>query len=110
MEAFPNISPGVLAALGALIAVQLGLQVAALIVLSRTPAERITLGGRKVVWVLIIVLGEILGPIAFFAAGRTAAPVDVAAMPVSAERGRDTVDLLYGETDARGTSSDSAQR
>jgi hypothetical protein len=50
------------------ILIQLGLMIAALIDLER--AERRVRGGRKVVWALIIVFVNIIGPIVYFAAGR----------------------------------------
>jgi hypothetical protein len=51
-----------------LIILQLGLMVFALRDLA-SPG-RIVLGGNKIVWALVIVFGELLGPIAYFLAGR----------------------------------------
>ena len=50
------------------ILIQLGLMIVALIDLERT--ERRVRGGSKVVWALIIVFVNIIGPIIYFAAGR----------------------------------------
>ena len=50
------------------ILIQLGLMIAALIDLERT--ERRVRGGSKVVWALVIVFVNIIGPIIYFAAGR----------------------------------------
>ncbi len=47
--------------------VQLGLQIYALVDLYRQPAVR---GGSKWIWVVIIILLEIFGPIIYFVAGR----------------------------------------
>jgi hypothetical protein len=48
--------------------IQLGLMIVALIDLERS--ERRVRGGSKVVWVLIIVFINIVGPILYFAVGR----------------------------------------
>jgi hypothetical protein len=48
--------------------IQLGLMVAALYDLEK--AERTVRGGNKLVWVLVIVFVNILGPILYFVAGR----------------------------------------
>ena len=50
------------------ILIQLGLMIAALVDLER--AERRVRGGRKVVWALIIVFVNIIGPIVYFTVGR----------------------------------------
>lgn len=83
--------------IGLLIVVQLTLQVIAVVGLVRTPAARVSLGGRKWLWVLIIVLGEIVGPILWFAAGRTAAPADDSARRPNEEQKRSAADALYGD-------------
>jgi hypothetical protein len=54
--------------LAPLVLIQLGLMVAALIDLERE--DRRVRGGRKLVWALIIVLVNVLGPLAYFMAGR----------------------------------------
>ena len=80
-----------------LVAVQLTLQIIALVQLVRTPVERVSIGGRKWVWALIIVFGEILGAIFWFVLGRRAAETDVGALPQAApEAKQSAVDSLYG--------------
>jgi len=89
---------------GALIALQLALQVIALVQLVRTPAERVTIGGRKWVWALIILLGEIVGPIVWFFAGRRPEQVaDAAADAPAADRARSAADELYGGRNGAGS-------
>lgn len=79
-----------------LIAIQLTLQITALVQLVRTPADRITIGGRKWAWAIIILLGEIIGPIIWFVAGRKpAAATGTVQAPEAAER-QAAVDSLYG--------------
>lgn len=51
-----------------LIILQLGLMVLALRDLASP--DRVVRGGSKVLWALVIVFGELLGPIAYFFAGR----------------------------------------
>ena len=49
--------------------IQFGLQIYALIDLARRSREQVR-GGNKWLWVAIIVLGEILGPIVYFVVAR----------------------------------------
>ena len=58
----------IIALLVPIIVIQLGLIVAALYDLERE--ERRVRGGNKLVWVLIIVFLNIIGPIIYFVAGR----------------------------------------
>ena len=58
----------VIALLAPIILIQLGLMVAALIDLERS--ERRVRGGSKLVWALVIVFVNIVGPIIYFTAGR----------------------------------------
>jgi heme/copper-type cytochrome/quinol oxidase subunit 4 len=51
-----------------LIVIQLGLMIVALIDLEKD--ERRVRGGQKVVWALIIIFVNIVGPILYFVAGR----------------------------------------
>ena len=54
--------------LAPVVLIQLGLMIAALVDLERE--ERHVRGGRKVVWALVIVFVNILGPILYFTVGR----------------------------------------
>jgi len=84
-----------LVALGVLLVVQLSLQVFAIVDLVKRSADGLTL--PKWVWVAIIVLGEILGPIIYLAAGRKpVTAVEVAPRGNAASRGADAADALYG--------------
>jgi hypothetical protein len=89
-------------ALTVVIAVQLGLQILALVRLSRAPAERVSLGGRKWLWAVIILVGELAGPIAYFVAGRLPPVADESA--TAADDGPDrrvnVVNALYGPDEA----------
>jgi len=110
MNELSELSPVVLAGVGGLVLVQLGLQVAALVSLVRTPGERLTLGGRKWAWALIIVLGEIIGAILYFVAARK--PALVAEKPHSAataDRARSAADALYGPATTPEQADDSAR-
>lgn len=80
-----------------LIVAQLATQAYALVDLARRDAVR---GGRKWVWALVIVLGNLPGAIAYLVAGRPTPEVDVSggASGASAARGdaaRRAVDALY---------------
>ncbi|MGW0786212.1 PLDc N-terminal domain-containing protein [Streptomyces sp. NPDC002913] len=75
MNDLSALPPATVIALGALVVVQVALLVVSLIVLVRTPRERLAFE-RKWPWVLIVVLGNVIGPIVLLAAGRRAAAVD----------------------------------
>jgi predicted Kef-type K+ transport protein len=90
----------------ALVAVQLILEIYALVVLLRTPDERLVLG-KKWPWIAIILLVNMLGAIVFLAAGRKPLPaVDPllaadlpSAPPLSGQRASRAADVLYGPQD-----------
>ncbi|HEX7222524.1 MAG TPA: PLD nuclease N-terminal domain-containing protein [Candidatus Limnocylindrales bacterium] len=58
----------IIALLVPIVVIQLGLMIAALLDLERE--DRRVRGGSKVVWALIIVLVNVVGPILYFVAGR----------------------------------------
>jgi hypothetical protein len=58
----------IVALLVPIVAIQLGLMIAALIDLERD--ERRVRGGSKLVWILIIVFVNLIGPILYFTVGR----------------------------------------
>ncbi len=58
----------IVALLAPIVLIQLGLMIAALIDLERS--ERRVRGGSKLVWVLVIVLVNLIGPMLYFVAGR----------------------------------------
>jgi hypothetical protein len=58
----------IIALLAPIIVIQVGLMIAALIDLERD--ERRVKGGSKVVWAIVIVLVNVIGPILYFVAGR----------------------------------------
>ncbi len=108
MEELLSLPTPVLVALGALAAVQIGVEVWALVVLVRTPAERLVFG-RKWPWVLIILLVNLVGAIVFLAAGRIQSAVRDPLAPEAgaaeaAGRAERAVEALYGSSsDGGGT-------
>lgn len=79
-----------------LLAVQLALDVIALVDLVRRPVERVTLG-NKWVWVAIILLVNLIGAILYLAVGRKPAPVSEAPAPGPlGPRAGSVADALYG--------------
>jgi hypothetical protein len=58
----------IVALLVPIVAIQVGLMIAALVDLERS--ERRVRGGSKIVWALVIILVNIIGPILYFVAGR----------------------------------------
>lgn len=94
MDILKNLPPEALAAMGALVLVQIGLQAFALVTIFRTEESRLR-WGKRWIWLAIVLVGELLGPILFFAAGRLDAPVDEAlgSGPSAPEK---SLDVLYG--------------
>ena len=58
----------IVALLVPIVVIQLGLMIAALVDLGRY--ERHVRGGNKLVWVIVIVFVNLIGPIIYFVAGR----------------------------------------
>ncbi len=88
----------------ALGAVQIAVELAALVVLARTPVERVRLG-KKWPWVLIILFVNLVGAIVFLAAGRLPAQEsgESGSQGASGETMARAVDVLYGrEEEPRG--------
>ncbi|HJU74134.1 MAG TPA: PLD nuclease N-terminal domain-containing protein [Gemmatimonadaceae bacterium] len=88
-----ELSTPVLIALIALGTVQLTLQVIALIDLSKRPAVA---GGRKWVWIIVIVLGGLIGAFAYLAAGRAQVSGAGESLAGNDEARRRAIDKLYG--------------
>ena len=95
-----GVSTGVAGVIVALVVTQLALQIFALVDLARRDAVR---GGRKWVWVVVILLGNLIGAIAYLVAGRTSPEVDVSGGASTADGGaaRRAVDALYGPRNDR---------
>jgi hypothetical protein len=98
-----EVSTTVAAIVLALLILQLGMQVYALVDLARRDAVR---GGRKWVWALVVALGNLPGAIAYLAAGRTApeagsSSTSSGASAAGGEAARRAVDVLYNPPDRR---------
>lgn len=90
-----QLSPALIALVAVLVVVELGLLVAAWVVLFRTPSDRLTL--PKWAWA-VICLVQFVGPIAFFAVGRKSREVaDVAPREDATTTTSRVVDDLYGD-------------
>jgi hypothetical protein len=94
-DAVGRLPVAALIALGVVVALQFGLQIYGLIDLSRR--DRVA-GGRKWLWLLVIVFGQILGAIVYLVVGRSEPP---SAEPGGRGNGgasaRQAIDSLYGE-------------
>jgi len=89
-----------LVVLGALVVIQVSVEVWALVVLFRTPEERLQTGKRWP-WALIILFVNLIGAIVFFVAGRkpvtVADPLASTAPGASAgDRAQRAANVLYG--------------
>lgn len=85
------------AGLVALVAVQVAVEAAALVVLARTPADRVRFG-KKWPWVLAILFVNLVGAVVFFAAGRLPAPAsgEAGSQGASGDTMARAVEVLYG--------------
>ncbi|WP_349897268.1 PLD nuclease N-terminal domain-containing protein [Parafrigoribacterium soli] len=93
-----TLPPAVLIGLGVLLLAEVTLAVIALVSLVRRPVEQVALG-NKWVWVAIIILLNVIGPILYFAIGRkAAAPVEGPAQS-AASNPEGIADRLYGRRD-----------
>lgn len=107
MSSWNDLSSGVRGALIALVVIQVILAAAALWRLFHTPVERLA-GRSRWPWLAVILLVNTIGPILFFAIGRTPPPADDPGLrPVppktgpgadtSQDRTRQAIDVLYDD-------------
>ena len=85
----------VLIVLGVLAAVEIGLDIVALVDLYRRPTDRVV-GENKWLWLAIIVLVNLIGAIIYLAAGRKPARSNDTVSHSPQARTKDIVDSLYG--------------
>jgi Phospholipase_D-nuclease N-terminal len=93
--AIHGLSTGVIVALVLLALVELGLMVWSVLDIVQRPA---VLWGQKWIWLVIVILVGIIGPLVYFAVGRVQPPVPetlVDTVPVT-DRATHAADLLYG--------------
>lgn len=104
VENLEGLGTTTLVLLGVLIVVQLTLMVLALVSLVRRSATAVR--GPKWLWAVVIVFGEIVGPIVYFAVARAPEQVDVARSDVSttATQAESVADVLYGRRTGEGDS------
>lgn len=87
----------VLVVAGVVMVAQLGFEIFVLVKMFQTPAERLTLGGRKWLWAIIILAINWIGAILFLVAGRKPEQaVEVAASTPASTRAEAAADALYG--------------
>ncbi|MGD9840566.1 MAG: hypothetical protein AB7U87_02510 [Candidatus Bipolaricaulis sp.] len=97
MNTLGDLPAWALVAIGLLALVQLGLQAFALIIVLRTPPDRL-LTGRRWVWIVVIALG-LVGAIVCLAVARRPAPEPDSvntAPDLDLDKARRAADLLYG--------------
>ena len=96
-----GVSESAAVAIAVLLVVQVALQLAAIVDLVRRPNAAVK--PNKYVWILVILLANLLGPILYFAIGRQS--VETVEEPVAetpaASRAQTAADLLYGPDDKR---------
>lgn len=101
MEELAGLEWPVLVLLGLVVLVEIALMVAAVVDLVRRPGA---MSGEKLVWLLVSIFVNLLGPLAYFAIGRprliAAAGPGADAAPAATARAREAVDALYGVGDS----------
>lgn len=96
MDVVRDLPPSVLGGLAALVVLQLGLQITALVQLHGTETARLSLNGRRWLWVVIIAAGEILGALLWFFMGRVDAADESEPLAADASgRIEHEIDRLY---------------
>jgi hypothetical protein len=94
----PDLPPVLLVVLAVVALLELALDIVALVHLYRTPVDQIV-GGNKWIWVVIILLVNLIGPVLYLAIGHKPAPAGEAPLDRPMERIGDIVDSLYGPAD-----------
>jgi hypothetical protein len=88
-------NPGLIAGLGVLLVIQLALMIWSLIDWVKRPDELVR--GNKILWLIVIVLGEIIGSVVYLTVGRLPAKVaHVSAERDTSDRAERAADMLYG--------------
>ncbi|MEZ4586812.1 MAG: PLD nuclease N-terminal domain-containing protein [Gemmatimonadales bacterium] len=95
-DALASLSPTVRLLLFVALAVQLVVQIYSLIDLAKRPEVA---GGRKWVWVLIIVAGNLLGALIYLVLGRREPLVEIATHAGERDARDRALDRLYGKSD-----------
>ena len=98
MDSLTDLPTAVLVLLGIALLAQLALMIWALVDVIKRPDDRIR--GAKWLWVIIIVFGELIGPIVYLAVARLPEAVDVARPTPTADRASAAADVLYGSPPA----------
>jgi len=94
MEELTSVPTWLWVVLGVAVVLQLSLMIWALVDVIKRPAVRVR--GPKWLWVIIIVFGELIGPIVYLAVARLPETVDVARPTPTADRASSAADVLYG--------------
>jgi|GEM_PF-253810 len=93
-----SVPVGVLIALGAVLLVEIALDVIALVDLVRRPVARVALG-NKWIWVAVIVLVNLIGAILYFAIGRRPATAGEEPAAKPSRSSAEIAEALYGGSD-----------
>lgn len=91
-----QLPPWVLAIAGVVAIAQIAFEVWALVDMLKRPADELTLGGRKWLWAIIILMVNWVGAIIYLVAGRKPASVDQSPSAPASQRADAALDRLYG--------------
>jgi len=98
MEELTSVPTWLWVVLGVAVVLQLSLMIWALVDVIKRPAARIR--GPKWLWVIIIIFGQLVGPIVYLVVARLPEAVDVARPTPTADRASSAADVLYGSPPA----------
>lgn len=94
MEELTSVPTWLWVVLGVAAVLQLSLMIWALVDVIRRPSARIR--GPKWLWAIVIVFGQLIGPIVYLVVARLPEDVDVAPPTPAADRASAAADVLYG--------------
>lgn len=98
-----SLSWPVIAGLGLLLVVELGLMIWGVVDWAKRPADQVR--GNRILWLPLILFVNIIGPIVYLTAGRKPAPLAETTTRVASDSAQAAVDSLYGSShsdDGRG--------
>lgn len=98
MEELTSVPTWLWVVVGVAAVLQLSLMIWALVDVIRRPDAQIR--GPKWLWVIVIIFGQLIGPIVYLAVARLPEAVDVARPTPTADRASAAADVLYGSTPA----------
>jgi len=93
-ESLTALGPAALAGLGVILLIELGLLAWGVIDWAKRPPEQVR--GNRVLWLVLMVLVNIIGPVLYLTIGRLPKTEDAPFTPAAPDETSSAVDALYG--------------